>query len=78
MASTVAHGQIDLCGPALRPTLGERGDRPWAIVQAMKSRAILFLLLVSLVWVPLSHLEVEPSDDSWLLRVDGVPFDVRG
>ncbi len=44
----------------------------------MKSRASLVLLVVLLVLVPLSHLEVEPADDSWLLRVTGVPVDVRG
>ncbi len=47
-------------------------------MQKMKSRAIGVLLAVLLVAVPLSHLEVEPSDDSWLVRVDGVPFDVAG
>ncbi len=44
----------------------------------MKSRASLVLLVILLVFVPLSHLEVEPADDSWLLRVTGVPVDVRG
>lgn len=31
-----------------------------------------------LVLLPLSHLEIEASDDSWLLRVDGRPVDVAG
>lgn len=44
----------------------------------MKSRASLVLLVVLLVLVPLSHLEIEASDGSWLLRVDGVPVDVAG
>lgn len=44
----------------------------------MKSRASLVLLLLLLVLVPLSHLEMEASDGSWLLRVDGVPVDVPG
>jgi len=44
----------------------------------MKSRASLILLLLLLVIVPLSHLEIEPSDGSWLVRVDGVPVDVPG
>ena len=44
----------------------------------MKSRASLVLLIALLVLVPLSHLEIEPSDGSWLLRVDGVPVDVPG
>ncbi len=44
----------------------------------MKSRASLILLLLLLVVVPLSHLEIEPSDGSWLVRVDGVPVDVPG
>lgn len=28
--------------------------------------------------LPLSHLEIEASDDSWLLKVDGRPVDVAG
>ena len=44
----------------------------------MKSRASLILLVALLVLVPLSHLELEPSDGSWLVRVDGVPVDVPG
>lgn len=44
----------------------------------MKSRASLILMVALLVLVPLSHLELEPSDGSWLLRVDGVPVDVPG
>ena len=31
-----------------------------------------------LVALPLSHLEIHASDDSWLLRVDGRPVDVAG
>lgn len=30
------------------------------------------------VLLPLGHLELESSDDSWLLRVDGRPVDVAG
>ncbi len=44
----------------------------------MKSRARLVLLALLLVLVPLSYLDVEHADDSWLLRVTGVPVDVRG
>ena len=44
----------------------------------MKSRATFTLLLTMLVLLPLSHLEIEASDDSWLLRVDGRPVDVAG
>lgn len=36
------------------------------------------VLLAMLVLLPLSHLEIEPVDDSWLLRVDGRPVDVAG
>jgi hypothetical protein len=44
----------------------------------MKFRASLLVLVVLLVVVPLSHLNIESSDDSWLVRVDGVPVDVPG
>ena len=44
----------------------------------MKSRAKLFLLLASVMLLPLSHLDIERSDDSWLLRVDGRPVDLAG
>lgn len=30
------------------------------------------------VLLPLSHLELEPADDSWLLLVDGRPVDLAG
>ena len=44
----------------------------------MKYRASAVVLAVMLVGLPLSHLEVEAFDDSWLLRVDGRPVDVAG
>lgn len=30
------------------------------------------------VFLPLSHVQFEPSDDSWLLLVDGRPVDIAG
>lgn len=44
----------------------------------MKYRASGVVLVAMLVALPLSHLEIEPSDDSWLLRVDGRPVDIAG
>ncbi len=44
----------------------------------MKSRARLVLLVLLLVLIPLSYLDIERADDSWLLRVTGVPVDVPG
>lgn len=44
----------------------------------MKYRASAVVLAALLVALPLSHLEIEPADDSWLLRVDGRPVDIAG
>jgi hypothetical protein len=44
----------------------------------MKRSTALGVLLAVAVLVPLSHLEVQPADDSWLLRIDGRPVDVAG
>jgi hypothetical protein len=44
----------------------------------VKYRASAVVLAVMLVGLPLSHLEIEDFDDSWLLRVDGRPVDVAG
>ena len=44
----------------------------------MKSRASVMVLLAMAVLLPLSHLELEAADDSWLLLVDGRPVDVAG
>lgn len=44
----------------------------------MKRRTALAVLLAAGVLVPLSHLEIEPADGSWLLRVDGRALDVAG
>jgi len=44
----------------------------------VKSRAAVFLLAAMVIFLPLSHVEIDVSDDSWLLRVDGRPVDVAG
>ena len=44
----------------------------------MKYRASAVVLAALLVALPLSHLEIESADDSWLLRVDGRPVDIAG
>lgn len=44
----------------------------------MKSRATAVVLAATLILLPLSHLEIRASDDSWLLWVDGRPVDVAG
>ena len=44
----------------------------------MKLRAMPVVLLALVVLLPLSHLEFERVDDSWLLRVDGRPVDMAG
>ena len=44
----------------------------------MKYRASGVVLVAMLVALPLSHLEIQNSDDSWLLRVDGRPVDLAG
>jgi len=44
----------------------------------MKYRASGVVLVAMLVALPLSHLEIQTSDDSWLLRVDGRPVDIAG
>ena len=44
----------------------------------MKYRASVVLLAALLIGLPLSHLEIETSDGSWLLRVDGRAVDVAG
>jgi hypothetical protein len=44
----------------------------------MKKYVALTLLAVTALGVIDSHLDVEQHDDSYLLRVDGVRFDVRG
>lgn len=47
-------------------------------MRRVKSRASLALLLALAIVLPLSHLEISPSDDSWLLQVDGRPVDLAG
>ena len=44
----------------------------------MKRATGLTLLLACLVLVPLSHVDLASTDDSWLLMVDGRAVDVRG
>ena len=44
----------------------------------MRYRASVVLLAALLIGLPLSHLEIETSDGSWLLRVDGRAVDVAG
>ncbi len=44
----------------------------------MKYRASVIILVAMAVLIPLSHLELVASDDSWLLRVDGRPVDMAG
>ncbi len=44
----------------------------------MRHRAIFVLLALMGFWVPLSHLETQAADDSWLLLLDGRPIDVVG
>ncbi len=44
----------------------------------MKRRSALLALAIVLVLMSLSHLEIEQTDDSWLLRVDGRPVDLAG
>jgi len=44
----------------------------------MKKHVALSLLAITAVGVLASHLDIERHDDSYLLRVDGVSFDVRG
>lgn len=44
----------------------------------MKKYVALSLLAMTALGVVASHLDVEHHDDSYLLQVDGVPFDVRG
>ncbi len=44
----------------------------------MKRSTALSVLLAVAVLVPLSHVEVQPADDSWLVLVDGRPVDVAG
>ena len=38
----------------------------------------MVVLAALLIGLPMSHLEIETSDGSWLLRVDGRPVDVAG
>jgi len=44
----------------------------------MKRSTALSVLLAVAVLVPLSHVEVQSTDDTWLLRVDGRPVDLAG
>lgn len=44
----------------------------------MKRQSALLALAVVMVSVSLSHLEMEQTDDSWLLRIDGRPVDLAG
>lgn len=44
----------------------------------MRRSTALVLLSACLVLVPLSHVQIEPMDDTWLLRIDGRPVDVSG
>ncbi len=44
----------------------------------MKRTTALAVLTAVVVLVPLSHVEIASSDDSWLLMVDGRPVDVAG
>lgn len=44
----------------------------------MRRSTALVLLSACLVLVPLSHVEIEAMDDTWLLRVDGRAVDVSG
>ena len=44
----------------------------------MKLRAAQTILLAMAVLLPLSHLDIESSDDSWLLVIDGRAVDVAG
>lgn len=44
----------------------------------MKYRASVLVLAAMGVLLPLSHLEIQASDDSWLLLVDGRAVDVAG
>ena len=44
----------------------------------MKKYVALSLLAMTAFGVVASHLDVEHHDDSYLLQVDGAPFDVRG
>lgn len=45
---------------------------------AVKLRAAQVVLLAMAVLLPLSHVDITSSDDSWLLWVDGRPVDVAG
>lgn len=44
----------------------------------MRFRASAVVLVAMAMLLPLSHLEIQASDDSWLLLVDGRPVDVAG
>ncbi|WP_341685160.1 hypothetical protein [Limnohabitans sp.] len=44
----------------------------------MRYKAQAIVLAIILVMLPAIHLEVQSSDDSWLLVVDGRPVDVAG
>lgn len=44
----------------------------------MKRRASVMVLLAMVILLPVSHLEIRASDDSWLMLVDGRPVDVAG
>ncbi len=44
----------------------------------MRYRASAVVLVAMAIGLPLSHLEIQASDDSWLLLVDGRPVDVAG
>ncbi len=44
----------------------------------MRYRATAVVLVAMAIGLPLSHLEIQASDDSWLLLVDGRPVDVAG
>jgi hypothetical protein len=44
----------------------------------MRRRSQLTILLALLFLLPFLHLEIERSDESWLLLVDGRPVDIAG
>ena len=44
----------------------------------MRYKASAVVLVAMAIGLPLSHLEIQASDDSWLLLVDGRPVDVAG
>jgi hypothetical protein len=44
----------------------------------VKYRAQVIFLAVMVIFLPFLHLDIETSDDSWLLLIDGRPVDVAG